>query len=81
MGFVPDYSDGVAADSHRLPGGPASARAVQMKPRDSHARMWLARAYARAGSPDRARTELEALASLDPTLADRVKAELGALAR
>ena len=56
-------------------------RAVQMKPRDSHARMWLARAYARAGSPDRARTELEALASLDPTLADRVKAELGALAR
>ena len=56
-------------------------RAVQMKPRDSHARMWLARAYARAGSPDRARTELEALASLDPTLADRVKAEFGALAR
>ena len=52
-----------------------------MKPRDSHARMWLARAYARAGSPDRARAELEALASLDPTLADRVKAELGALAR
>jgi len=24
VGFVPDYSDGVAADSHRLPGGPRS---------------------------------------------------------
>src|SRR5881397_292808 len=25
VGFVPDYSDGVAADSHRLPWGPRSA--------------------------------------------------------
>lgn len=56
-------------------------RAVQMRPRDSHARMWLARALARAGSPDRARTELEALASLDATLAERVKAELGVSTR
>jgi len=23
VGFVPDHSDGVAADSHRLPGGPS----------------------------------------------------------
>ena len=51
-------------------------RAVQMKPRNALARMWLARAHARAGAADRARAELEALASLDPTLADRVKSEL-----
>jgi len=25
VGFVPDYSDGVAADSHRLPWGPPFA--------------------------------------------------------
>jgi len=25
VGFVPDYSDGVAADSHRLPSGPRIA--------------------------------------------------------
>ena len=56
-------------------------RAVQMKPRNPHARMWLARAYARAGAPDRAGAELEALASLDATLADRVKAELGVRGR
>ncbi len=56
-------------------------RAVQMKPRSSLARMWLARAHARAGAPDRARAELEALASLDPTLADKVKSELGAPSR
>lgn len=56
-------------------------RAVQMKPRNPLARMWLARAYARAGAGDRARSELEALASLDPTLAEKVRGELGALVR
>lgn len=30
VGFVPDYSDGVAADSHRLPWGPRTARAARM---------------------------------------------------
>ena len=29
VGFVPDYSDGVAADSHRLPWGPRSRRAAR----------------------------------------------------
>jgi Flp pilus assembly protein TadD len=56
-------------------------RAVQMKARNPLARMWLARAYARAGVPDRARAELEALASLDPVLGEKVKAELGVLVR
>jgi Flp pilus assembly protein TadD len=56
-------------------------RAVQMKPRNPLARMWLARAHARAGAPDRARAELEALAALDPTLGEKVRSELGAVAR
>jgi len=56
-------------------------RAVQMKPRNPLARMWLARVYARAGTRDRAQAELEALASLDPVLAEKVKSELGPLLR
>ena len=52
-----------------------------MKPRNPLARMWLARVYARAGTRDRAQAELEALASLDPVLAEKVKSELGPLLR
>jgi Flp pilus assembly protein TadD len=56
-------------------------RARQMRPRDPQSRAWLARGYARAGDGDRARSELAALAALDPVLAARVESEIAARTR
>jgi Flp pilus assembly protein TadD len=56
-------------------------RAGQMQPRDPQSRAWLARGYARAGDGDRARSELAALAALDPVLAARVESEIAARTR
>jgi Flp pilus assembly protein TadD len=56
-------------------------RAGQMQPRDPQSRAWLARGYARAGDGDRARSELAALAALDPALAARVESEIAARSR
>ena len=56
-------------------------RAGQMQPRDPESRAWLARGYARAGDGDRARSELAALAALDPALAARVESEIAARSR
>jgi hypothetical protein len=66
VGFVPDHSDGVAADSHRLPGGPlfhegspnslfaaTVSEAVQQRKRPPHRRdtgISEATRAARAGS-------------------------------
>jgi protein O-mannosyl-transferase len=51
-------------------------RAVQMNPRNSHGRAWLARAYALSGARERAASEMAALATLDPALAARVASEI-----
>ena len=56
-------------------------RARQMRPRDPQSRAWLARGYARAGDGNRARSELAALAALDPVLAARVESEIATRTR
>ena len=56
-------------------------RAVQMNPRNAHARAWLLRGYALAGARDRAASEMAALTSLDPALAARVATEIPAGSR
>jgi hypothetical protein len=60
---------------------PPLERAVQMNPRNSHGRAWLARAYALSGARDRAANEMTALASLDPAMAARVASEIPASRR
>jgi Flp pilus assembly protein TadD len=56
-------------------------RAGHMQPRDPQSRARLARGYARAGDGARARSELAALAALDPALAALVESEIAARPR